>query len=146
MCERSDKNIEQIQADSQIIEDPHDKGTSENRIGLVQEDEKNLPKTGDRFSGCDIKPSFQETVGKLEKSISQSDKKTDQYVIDKCIFVIDIKEIQMIDRGRAAYTAPDDRKECIQYKITDKTLPGFVIAEDPLSVGKTSAEIHRLFQ
>ena len=60
--------------------------------------------------------------------------------------MIDIKEIQMIDRGCAAHTAPDDRKECIQYKITDKTLPGFVIAEDPLSVGKTSAEIHRLFQ
>ena len=97
MCERSDENIEQIQTDPQIVEYPHDKSTSENRIRLVKEDEENLPETGDRFSGCDIKPSFQERVGKLEKSISQSDKKTYKYVIDKCIFVIDIKEIQMIE-------------------------------------------------
>lgn len=113
MCKRSDKNIEQIQKDSEIVKDPHDKSTSEDRIRLVEEDKEPLPKPGGRFSGCDIKPSFQERVGELKKSISQSDKKTDQYVVDKCIFVIDIKEIQMIDRGRAAYTAPDDRKECI---------------------------------
>ena len=96
MCKCSDKHIEQIQSDAEIIEDPYDKCDSEYRVRLVEKDKKSFPKARNCFSGCDIKPSFQETVGKFEKSISQSDKKADQDIKDKSIFVVNIKEIEMV--------------------------------------------------
>ena len=142
MRTRSDQHIQKVQTDTERIEKPYDEADPEYRIRLVEKDKKPLLKSVKSLARNDPEASLKKAVGELEKGIKEAHQRSRAEIKERSICIVNIKEAVTFYPCQLEDVTRDKGKDRIKHYISDKTLPGLIVTEDPVPVPEALASVH----